>query len=121
MGHRIAWFDMPVQDLQRATDFYSKVLQVNIETYGPDVPVAVFEHGPEDVAGCLYLEPEFSPSKGGALLYFPAEGRLEEAVSLVEANGGEVLEEVKSIAPHGFRAVVLDSEGNRIALHSESN
>jgi len=119
MTHRIAWFDMPVKDLGRASDFYSKVLDVEIETYGPDVPVAVMQHGPGDVAGCLYREDGCEPSSRGALLYFAVEGRINEAVALIEFNGGQVLEPVKSIAPHGHRAVVLDTEGNRIALHSE--
>ena len=47
---------MPVMDLNRARDFYSKVLDIEIETYGPDVPVAVMQHGPGDVAGCLYQD-----------------------------------------------------------------
>ena len=120
MTHRIAWFDMPVMDLNRARDFYSKVLDIEIETYGPDVPVAVMQHGPGDVAGCLYQDAGYEPSTQGALLYFTVEGRINEAVALAEANGGQVLEAVNSIAPHGYRAVVLDCEGNRIALHSES-
>jgi len=43
---------------------------------------------------------------------------LEEAVALVEANGGKIVQPVHPIGPYGFRAIVLDSEGNRIALHS---
>jgi predicted enzyme related to lactoylglutathione lyase len=46
------------------------------------------------------------------------DGRIRDAVRQVEKLGGRVLEPVKGIGPHGFRAVVLDSEGNRIALHS---
>ena len=52
------------------------------------------------------------------LLYFNCEGRLDEAIAVVEPNGGKVLEQKHQIGPYGFRAVVLDSEGNRIALHS---
>jgi predicted enzyme related to lactoylglutathione lyase len=46
------------------------------------------------------------------------DGRLEEVLNAVEKHGGKVLAEAHSIAPFGFRAIVLDSEGNRIALHS---
>jgi len=45
-------------------------------------------------------------------------GRLDAAITDVEKNGGKILKSKHQIGPHGFRAVVLDSEGNRIALHS---
>ena len=54
----------------------------------------------------------------GILVYMNAEGRIRDALSQVPKHGGKVVEPCKSIGPHGFRAVVLDSEGNRIALHS---
>ena len=47
-----------------------------------------------------------------------AEGRLAEAVRAVTEHGGQVLQAVHEIGPHGLRAIVLDSEGNRIALHA---
>jgi predicted enzyme related to lactoylglutathione lyase len=53
------------------------------------------------------------------LLYFNCQGRLDEAVAAVGPNGGKVLQPKHPIGPYGFRAVVLDSEGNRIALHSK--
>jgi len=120
MAHSISWFDIPVLDLDRATRFYREVLDMKIDRYGDEVPVAVFGHGPDDVAGCLFTSEEAQPSDHGPLLYFPVEGRLAEAAGLVEGLGGRVLEAPHSITPHGNRAVVLDSEGNRIALHSES-
>ena len=46
-------------------------------------------------------------------------GRIRDAVIQVEKHGGKIVEPISSIAPHGFRAIVIDSEGNRIALHSE--
>lgn len=120
MAHSVIWFDIPVLDLDRATAFYSGVLNMHIDRYGDDVPVAVMAHGPGDVAGCLFTGEDARPAGHGPLLYFPVEGRLEEATGLVEGLGGKVLEAPHSIAPHGNRAVILDSEGNRIALHSES-
>ena len=58
-------------------------------------------------------------STGGPLLYLNANGRLDQAVAAAAANGGKVVEPKHQIGPHGYRAIVLDSEGNRIALHSE--
>jgi len=119
MTHRIAWFDIPVTDLDRAVSFYQHVLAISFIDTGPDSPVAVMEHGPDDVAGCLFKNEGWLPSAQGVLMYFPVEGRMNEAVSMVEAHGGSIVEEPHSIGTYGYRAVVLDSEGNRIALHCE--
>ena len=88
MGHRIGWFDIPVNDLERATEFYKRVLDIEFEDLGPDVPVSVMKHGPGDVAGCLFKADGYLPSGQGALLYFSVDGRINEAVVLVESCGG---------------------------------
>ena len=51
-------------------------------------------------------------------MYFSGQGRLDEATATAVVNGGSVILPPHPIGPHGFRSVVLDSEGNRIALHS---
>jgi predicted enzyme related to lactoylglutathione lyase len=119
MAHKVVWFDLPVQDLDRARKFYGKVLDLEFEEIPAEVPMAVMHHGPGEVAGCLFRHEGFEPSRQGPMLYFAAAGRLDEAVSLVEDCGGQVLQGVHEIGPFGKRAIVLDSEGNRIALHSE--
>jgi predicted enzyme related to lactoylglutathione lyase len=118
-GHQVVWFDIPVHDLDRAIRFYSAVLGGTIkrEDFG-GLAIGVLPHEGDTVGGCLYHKPGDQPSRHGPLLYLNAQGRLDDAVGAVEKNGGKVLEQKQSIAPHGFRAVVLDSEGNRIALHS---
>jgi predicted enzyme related to lactoylglutathione lyase len=58
------------------------------------------------------------PSADGPLVYLNVHGRIDEAVEAVEPSGGKVLQPVESIGPFGFRAVFLDTEGNRVALHS---
>jgi predicted enzyme related to lactoylglutathione lyase len=55
------------------------------------------------------------------LLYLNADGRIHEAVKLAEANGGVVKEPIHPIGPNGFRAIIIDSEGNRVALHSHKD
>jgi hypothetical protein len=58
------------------------------------------------------------PSSDGPLVYLNVEGRLDQAIEEVTKNGGKVLKGKEQIGPYGFRAVVLDTEGNAIALHS---
>lgn len=48
-------------------------------------------------------------------------GRIQDAVAQVEAKGGSVVTPIHGIGPHGFRSIVIDSEGNRLALHSETD
>jgi hypothetical protein len=72
----------------------------------------------QDVSGCLHCSETDKPSDHGPLLYLNCQGRLDEAVAAVSAGGGKVLMPKHPIGPHGFRAVVMDTEGNRIALHS---
>lgn len=117
MPNRIVWFDLPVSDLTRAIQFYSEVLDVEISEEFPGV--AIISHDNDEVSGCLFKSDEQLPSKAGALIYFNVLGRLEAAVDAAERNGGQVEKPPHEIGPFGHRAIVIDSEGNRIALHSE--
>lgn len=82
-------------------------------------------HEEENASGCLCVGSDSAgsankPSQNGPLIYLSVEGRLDDAIKAVSANDGKVLQEKHQIGPHGFRAVIIDSEGNRIALHSSA-
>lgn len=116
--NRAVWFDIPVADLDRAAAFYRGVLAINVEKAQFDnFSFCVLQHD-DGNGGCLVPKASEVTANTGVLLYLNANGRIRKAVSLVPALGGKVLEPTHAIGPHGFRAVVLDSEGNRIALHS---
>jgi len=119
--NRAVWFDIPVADLDRSAAFYRDVLGVGVskEQFG-DVSFGVIEHA-EGNGGCLVVKPEDVASESGILLYLNVDGRIRDAVEKAKAGGGSVVEDVHSIGPHGFRAIVLDSEGNRVALHSDTD
>jgi uncharacterized protein len=121
MANTICWFDLAVANLERAKTFYSKVLdkQLEICTEG-GFTMVVFPHSDNcsDVAGCLYEKTDFVPNTSDLLIYFDVNKRIHKAVAEVIPNGGKVVSPVEAIGPWGFRAVILDSEGNKIALHS---
>ena len=117
-NNRAVWFDIPVADLSRACDFYAGLLAVEVERSEFDgFHMGIIDHGPGNGA-CLYVKPEEISSTGGLLVYFNAEGRIRDAVAKASELGGKILEDTHAIGPHGFRAILLDSEGNRIAVHS---
>jgi predicted enzyme related to lactoylglutathione lyase len=118
MGNSVVWVDIPVADLDRAIRFYGAVLGQAVAKHefpGGKMGVLPHEGG---VGGCLVQMRDGRPSANGPLIYLNCEGRLDQAQAIVETNGGKVLEAKHSIGQHGFRAVVLDTEGNRVALHS---
>ena len=120
MANQLVWTDIPVTDLDRAMKFYESVLGAPIKKQEyPGFSIGLLPGEESDVTGCLYVSKEDRPSAQGPLLYFGCNGRLDEAVAAVTPGGGKVLQPKHPIGPHGFRAVVLDSEGNRIALHSD--
>ncbi|HZQ60883.1 MAG TPA: VOC family protein [Casimicrobiaceae bacterium] len=115
--NRAVWLDIPVADLDRAIAFYAAVLGIEVHREKfENVEFAVLAHDGGN-GGCLVVDPG-AVTRGGILVYFNTEGRIRDAVGEVERHGGQVLRDTHSIGPHGYRAIVLDSEGNRIALHS---
>ena len=123
MAQTLVWFDVPVLDLDRAIGFYSAVLGVTVkkEDFGPDFSIGMLPHEEGQTGGCLAKNDDFKPSADGIMVYFNCNGRLRAAVAMVNTNGGTVQKDVHAIGPYGFRAEVLDSEGNCIALHSEKD
>jgi len=120
MANQAVWFDIPTLDLDRAIRFYSAVLGVAVRKEEfPGMAIGVFPHEGADVGGCLHRSETDRPSDHGPLLYLNCKGRLDDAIAAVTANGGKILKPKHAIGPYGFRAVVLDSEGNRVALHSD--
>src|SRR5262249_40853801 len=119
MAHQVVWFDIPVLDLDRAIRFYSAVLGAPVKKESfPGMSMGVLPHEANDVGGCLHQSSTENPSDHGPLLYLNAQGRLDQAIAAVEANGGKILQPKHAIGPYGHLAIILDSEGNRLALHS---
>jgi predicted enzyme related to lactoylglutathione lyase len=122
----LCWTDIPVTNLDRAIKFYSAVLGQEVSKMSEGgFEYGLLPHEEQNASGCLCVSSDSvgnknQPSQTGPLIYLSVEGRLDDAVKAAHANGGKVLEEKQQIGPHGVRAMIIDSEGNRIALHSSA-
>lgn len=116
----VGWFEIYVQDMERAKTFYQNTLQTTLEPLeSPDLEMWAFPMDFEKTgcAGTLAKMAGKSPGAGGIIIYFKCDDCAVEAARVTE-NGGRIHKEKMSIGPHGFIALVYDTEGNMIGLHS---
>ena len=119
MTNAINFFEIPSIDFDRAVAFYHDILGVEFHhELFMGTPTAMFPSS-EAGAGGAIIYSDVKPSSDGPVIYLNANGRLREAVARVERAGGRVLLPVTSIGDPGEIAIILDTEGNRIGLHSE--
>lgn len=116
----INWFEIPAADFNRAAGFYKNVLKVPVEeTEMFGTRMGFLPSGDNVVSGAIVQGEGYTPSAEGALLYLNGGEDLQPALDRVEANGGKILAPKTQISPEvGFFAIFLDTEGNKMALHS---
>lgn len=119
----VGWFEIPVTNMERAKKFYDTVFNINIDIHQlEEFTMGWFPAAPEKTGamGSLVQHSMYQPSEtAGPLLYFSCKDLAHE-LSRVEKAGGSILQPKKEIGGgHGFMALFKDSEGNRIALHSQ--
>ncbi len=118
----VNWFEIPVQDLDRAQQFYESVFdaQLRRETMGPQV-LAVFPYDNQGVGGCLLASDSLQPSAQGTLIYLNAAPSLDAALARVDNAGGKIALPRTELPPGmGCFAHIIDTEGNRVGLHAST-
>jgi len=118
----VAWFDIYVDDLNRATQFYETVLGVKLEAMGDPTGESQMMSFPADMGaygagGALTKSPHASPGVGGTTLYFASADCAVEQARVAEA-GGQVIRPKFSIGEFGWICLCKDSEGNMFGLNS---
>ena len=120
---KVGWFDIYVDDIDRAQAFYETVLETALVPMDdPNDPTAQMRGFGDDFSshgagGALVKLPYAQPGPGGSMVYFSCDDCAEEEARVVAA-GGEVVRSKFSIGEHGFVSIVPDTEGNSIGLHS---
>ena len=120
LKNAINWFEIPALDFDRAVRFYGEI-------YGREMPtrdmghlkMAFFSHEQGQVGGTVVSGDGYQPSKNGPKLYLNCGADLLTVLDRVEAAGGTVVMGKTAISPEvGFFAIIDDTEGNRVYLHS---
>ncbi len=120
----VGWFEIYVQDIRRAKTFYESVLGLQftrLENPGltPDMELWAFpmQQPGYGATGALVKMPGFASGANSVLIYFSCADCAVEAAKAVKA-GGRMEQNKKSIGQYGHIALVYDTEGNIIGLHS---
>ncbi len=123
MANALNWFEIPVKNFEKAKKFYETVLNAKLEEMempGGKYAMLPFDQEAGHVGGGLMQSEGFEPSNKGTVVYLNAMPDLSDALSRVEAAGGKIIVPKMAIGPNGFMAHFIDTEGNRVALHSMS-
>lgn len=119
--HALNWFEIPVADFARAKAFYSAIFDFEMPEMkmGSHTMGFLLHEQRKGVGGAIIHGEGYVPSAEGTVVYLNAGADLSVVLNRIEPAGGKILIGKTMVAPdHGFFAQFLDSEGNRVALHS---
>lgn len=126
----VGWFEIYVQDMDRARTFYETVFETTLEKLPPPpAPEGDSQLGSMELwtfsmsqdtygaPGALIKMEGVPTGAGGTMVYFSCQDCAAEAARAAD-SGGSIFREKMPIGEYGFIAIVKDTEGNMIGLHS---
>ena len=123
-SNSLNWFEIPAADINRAKSFYQTIFGIEMPVMsmmGMEMAMFPGEEGNGKASGCLCQSPYHKPSQDGAVIYLNANPNLSEVTDRIISAGGSVIMPKTQISPEiGHMAMFIDSEGNRVALHSQN-
>jgi predicted enzyme related to lactoylglutathione lyase len=120
----ISWFEIPTVDLDRAQKFYETIFGtalIPLDLQNLKMRMFPIENQTAGIGGALCYNKEFykPSSTDGPLIYLNGNPDVQKILDKIEPAGGKILVPKTQISPeYGHMAVFIDTEGNRIALHS---
>ncbi|MFD2552515.1 VOC family protein [Bizionia sediminis] len=120
MKSHLSIFEIPATNLSRAVSFYEAILNLNIEKMKmPNMEIGIFPYENHMVTGVIMKAEGYMPSANGVTIYLNGGNNLQIILDKIEENGGKILVPKSLHADEsGFYALFIDSEGNKIGLHS---
>ena len=119
----VVWFEIYVDDINRAKKFYETVLDIKMENMADpnDSEVSMYSFPMQmdkpNASGAIVKMEGFKPGGNGTVVYFDSgDCAIEEA--RVPESGGKILKAKMQIGEHGFMSLCIDTEGNTFGIHS---
>ncbi|MFC0877856.1 VOC family protein [Saccharicrinis sp. FJH2] len=118
MTKLISWVEIPTTNFERAVNFYSSVLKIDLQAidYGQE-KMACFPNG----EGAISYAPNFKPGKDGILVSFNVEKDMDGAIDRIKENKGTIIHPKTKIEAEGrgYFALFIDCEGNKVGLYGD--
>ncbi|MDX8553762.1 VOC family protein [Tenacibaculum sp. 1B UA] len=120
MKSYVSIFEIPATNITRAVNFYKEILGIEIERFHfPEMEMGVFPYQNQMVTGVIIQGEGYQPSASGVTIYLNGGDNLQTIIDKVEEYGGKVMiPKTPHADENGYFAIFLDSEGNKIGLHS---
>jgi predicted enzyme related to lactoylglutathione lyase len=123
-SNALNWFEIPATDINRAKAFYENIFDIQMDTQemmGMHMAFFPSEMGNGKASGGLVQSQMHTPSQEGSVIYLNANPSMDNVIEKIEASGGQIVMPKTQITPeYGYMAFFIDSEGNKMALHSEN-
>lgn len=117
----VSWFEIPALNLERAVNFYNYIFNIEMEKTKMNEYSMAFFPADKGIGGAVVEGTGCTPSQVGTLIYLNAGDDLNTVLSKVEAGGGRIIMAKTLIDEQsGNFALFIDTEGNKLALHSNN-
>ena len=117
----VSWFEIPATDFQQAVHFYNNIFGIEMEQNITDVNAMAYFPVTTGIGGAIIAGPGSIPSDIGPLIYLNGGNDLNDVLNKVEENGGRIVMPKTLISEDaGYFAIFIDSQGNKLALHSKN-
>jgi predicted enzyme related to lactoylglutathione lyase len=123
-ANSLNWFEIPATDIQRAKGFYEEIFEIKMDSMnmmGTDMAFFPMDQASGKVSGAVCKSEMHEPSKNGCIIYLNGDPDLQNVLDKVEKAGGQIVMPKTKISDEiGCMAFFMDTEGNKMGLHSQS-
>jgi predicted enzyme related to lactoylglutathione lyase len=120
MKNMISIVEIPAADFSRASVFYQSILNIKVEVVEMEgIKMGLFPQTGDGISIQVIHGGDYKPSSDGVVVYLNGGDNLQLVADKITANGGKIIIPKTGIGPEmGFYATFIDTEGNKLGLHS---
>ena len=117
----VSWFEIPAIDFNQAVSFYNHIFGIEMQQNITEMNATAFFPATSGIGGAVISGPGSIPSDRGPLIYLNGGNDLNNVLSKIEEAGGRIIMPKTLISlSDGYFAIFIDSQGNKLALHSKN-